>query len=292
MGDGLKTLTCTNSGASFVEFDGLTEYMDHVGTLAYNKHDAWYTPEDVRPDWRYGFYKDEQTTYQAIRYGRARDEIRDMYFDMIGKFEPMLEKFEGIGKSCKRRRVTRDEGDEVNIDRYLDGNDACWDRVQRDAKMRMVRFGINFAMSWQNQEENFLKLAAIGAAVCDIVSRLGFGTEISLVCSTTSLGERTKGEFGVKIPVKREDDQIDFESILMCSVPGLLRNTYFRVCDHYTGHYNSMCYDPSTQMKQLMGVDYMLTLSWTDEDQQKLNIEGMLSDLAGQVVTSGAGIKI
>jgi hypothetical protein len=41
-----------------------------------------------------------------------------------------------------------------------------------------------------------------------------------------------------------------------------------------------------------MGVDYMLTLSWTDENTQKLNIEGMLSDLAGQVVTSGAGIKL
>lgn len=79
-----------------------------------------------------------------------------------------------------------EEGDEVDVDRYIAGYERCWNGVRRRRKFRhSVRIYINFGGNAFRSERELAVAGAVGVTFAEIMESMGLSAEIWAVhCST------------------------------------------------------------------------------------------------------------
>ena len=266
----------TDKGITHLEFDSLADFVAKIESLP---AEYYYRSNIDGGRWQFGAYENEETSHAAIKSGLVMDRTRQKYFDTLAKLEPVIEKFANQdGLSTRRKRVFSDSDGELNLDRYLDQKDELWESTTRAQKRRLVSLGVNFWLSCFNNEADFIGIAAIAAAAADVLTRLGYATEVKL-CSICEVGgSQTVTSF----IVKAADEPLDVQNILQIANPGLLRSLYFKLHTDIHPHDGSKGHGvPHTkETKEVIGVDYLITKEWTDgRDSQELVIEGMLTDI-------------
>ena len=86
-------------------------------------------------------------------------------------------------KSCIRRRVFSDDGDMVNIDRYLTDDMLMWETTRRVGRKSFITLGLDICMSHGNKKDAFARNTALAYCTAEILENLGYGVEIKVTAS-------------------------------------------------------------------------------------------------------------
>lgn len=248
--------------------------------------------------WTFGSYGNAERSNAAIRSGNVSDSAWEQYKLAAEKLEAQCEALLKVGKSTKRRRRWSDEGSELDIDRVLSLDENCWVKTKRDARARVVKLGINSAVSCGNDESTFAKLAGLAAGLATVLTRLGYGVEVWDVCALNEGGVyRTAQEhlrgckddkwiIGATL-MKASDEPVDPARIMACSIPGRFRNNTFAVLRGGLGGSSGlgMCFQLPPEAIKYAGLDALIEIAWTsDAHTQAVNIAGLLSQVQGTEV--------
>ena len=138
-----------------------------------------------------------------------------------------ISKFVGKGLSCKRKRVVRDDGDDLSMARLMGGQDQYWATTIRNSQRANVRIGMNMAISWQHKEENFARLGAILAITSDMLTKMGYAVEVIAYQFGGYSGTHNWKYLGISIPIKKPNEPLDINRLMRAGLSGLVRDFIF-----------------------------------------------------------------
>jgi hypothetical protein len=149
--------------------------------------------------------------------------------------------------------------------------------MERGAKRRKVRFGINVALSHGNAEKNFLKVVALGALTAEALERRGHAVEVYACAVAERIFRNSHQGASLIFPVKRAQERFDLQRIGSLHAPGLLRFISF-ACMDYVASINEdigtvddgkgNCVPVEEDTMKFLGLDYMVELKHTEDAQE------------------------
>lgn len=266
--------------------------------------------------WTYGrHFPSKAETKRALLEGRCRSEALDKAAELRDRLEAAIQGHDFSAMSARRQIKAADEGDEVSVERLIAGRDDFWDSISRSTvRNRVIRLGMVVSISVENDDTDFINLAATVGAACDILTGLGYGVQV--VCADLGYcgeskkgGQRTirRGELkgdkcstykitgdvrdpanwcGTVLTLKGSDEPPDLARILSAGLPGLSRWVFA----HYrrkladAARLLSMSYIPR-ELYPSLGVDYMISRSWVGATEAYI-LESV------REITSGANVLL
>ena len=196
-----------------------------------------------RETWTYG--KDvvgRSNLNRALTIGQSSDSILRLYQKLRSEIEmdSRISKFVGKGLSCKRRRVVRDDGDDLSMSRLMGGQDQYWSTTVRQSQRANIRIGMNMAISWKHKEKDFARLGATLALISDILTKMGYAVEVVAYNFLKYVGSKRWDYFGMSIPFKMPNEPLDVHRLMSAGLPGLFRDYCFGLMDKQYGFYDGM----------------------------------------------------
>lgn len=193
---------------------------------------TWLVPEEYRAD--IGTVEDAR---RGVSIGKVPDALFEEYERFEGKLGSTVSDFESTAKSTRRKRVYRDVGDDLNIDRFLTGDIDCWETRERGAEQLLVRIGIQFGFAAVTDAEVFARVASIGVAAATLLVRLGYAVEVH---GYNAVQNRLPGVSDqtytvMSVPFKQSDTPIDKHQILSLGLPTTLRIGGFAAANELWG---------------------------------------------------------
>jgi hypothetical protein len=212
--------------------------------------------------WRYGSYSTLLGTQVAAQAGDVKQSTLDSYMKVREELEPIFEELRSEMRVVSRKRVRRvcDDGDDIDMDRYMNRDMDCWVVARRGGKMQQITLGVNFAHLGCSDEKDFVEVAALAAAASDLLSMAGFPVEIRFFANSAPGSEGFAS--CITFPVKKAEDALDTKAILTSSIPGMFRELAFRVRETVQGASNGGGFNSSNLTPALMaefGVDFLVT---------------------------------
>lgn len=220
-----------DSAADLVEYvNGLSEetILADRSHVANNK-----VSEQRRTDsdqWRFGELLNFEATAHALTNGiattRQREYFDDFKNEILRKY-PNLADIEAQAYVTRRRKVFAESGDELDIDRYLNGEVEQWTKKGFSKIIkRTARIHLAMPTSSANSPDNFSKAVAFVAALSDIVESAGISTEI-LISFSVSDAAPTESYFSGIVKAKNVEEPLDINRLLSLGHVGLYRNFIF-----------------------------------------------------------------
>lgn len=218
--------------------------------------------------WAFGKdWPNEQATKEGILSGRAPASVEAAYQTALESIAATMDASNTLGFT--RRRVHRfaEDGDSVNIDRYLNGRADCWDSTSATKTARIVRIGFNICLSASNEPADFARLAANCAAACDWLTVRGFGVEVvGIAANPAKKAHRKYDHWVYRWTIKSPTDPLDIAAIMAFGAPGALRRF---VLDQAESDLPDMKwnapaqYEWNNERRATCGVDYVISRQWT-----------------------------
>ncbi len=182
--------------------------------------------------WYFGRHcPDRATTRAAMEMGAAPEPMFDAYCEMRDKLQPLIDKYAGVGTSTKRRRVRREEGSELDIDRVMVGDPTCWETRIRGKKKKLIRLAVQFGYVAGASEATFIRGGAMAAAAADVLGRLGYAVQIDGI----SWGVKDGTEYVVTVRLKNPNEPLDPRNLLVTGLQGMSRCYEFAIYDAFKG---------------------------------------------------------
>tara|TARA_R100000329_G_scaffold139078_1_gene120825 strand:- start:303 stop:1214 length:912 start_codon:yes stop_codon:yes gene_type:complete len=215
-------------------------FFERVGTKGSSRH-----------EWTYGKHiSGRENLKRALEMGRTSDAVINLYKKLRNKVESRVDisKFTGQGLSCKRKRVVRDDGDDLSMSRLMGGNDQYWNTTLRKSKRANVRIGMNIAISHLHNEKDFARLGAILALTSDMLTKMGYAVE---VIAYQFGGYASNGTYdwkylGISIPIKKPNEPLDIHRLMSAGLSGLFRDFIFGLKDIEYKSNSSLGYQAET----------------------------------------------
>ena len=196
-----------------------------------------------REKWTYGSeVVGRENLHRALTIGQTSNKVIRLYqklrseMDMDGR----ISKFTGKGLSCKRRRVVRDDGDDLSMARLVGGQDQYWSTTERKSQRSNVRIGMNMAISWKHKEKDFARLGATLALISDVLTKMGFAVEVLAYNFVRYSGNKSWKYFGMSIPIKMPNEPLDIHRLMSAGLSGLFRDYCFGLMDKEYGFYTGL----------------------------------------------------
>jgi len=185
---------------------------------------------------------------RALTIGQTSDKVIRLYQKMRSEMDmdSRISKFVGMGLSCKRRRVTRDDGDDLSMSRLMGGQDQYWSTTERKSQRANVRIGMNMAISWQHKEKDFARLGATLALISDVLTKMGYGVEVLAYSFVQYSGKNDWRYLGISIPIKMSNEPLDIHRLMSAGLSGLFRDYIFGLLEKEYKSYSSMGYQCET----------------------------------------------
>lgn len=183
-------------------------------------------------NWTFG--KDFKTlgaTTEAILSGAIPDNLVkdvDKFTVKLYDDHPELFEIEQNAMRIKRKRVFKESGDELNIDRYMSGDLEMWEKMSKRPVKQSMKIMINSCLHCGHSADKFTKGMIMLTAFLDILDKAGISSEVWYA----PIGEGTTDSLhlsGVFAKIKSADEPIDIFKILSCGAPGLFRHYTFKV---------------------------------------------------------------
>lgn len=178
--------------------------------------------------WTFGTdYPNLQECKKAVKYGVTKDNIINTIdkkkFDLMQKY-PELAELERHAATKKRRKVFREFGEELSIDRVMTGDPECWQQSNKIDIKKSVRLMINIGMNYGVEADKFMANMIAFAAICDIFQTAGISVEI--IVGAFSKHDHSSPIFNfhsIIIKLKDAGQPLDFSTLLSCGIPGFFR---------------------------------------------------------------------
>lgn len=102
-----------------------------------------------------------------------------------------------------------EEGDDVDVERYLSDEPTCWSGMRRSIKSRkVIRVFVNFGGNCDRSREELMIPGAIGVALCKAFESLGVNIELWGVTASSNATSDGMGH-EIYIKIKGSDDFVD-----------------------------------------------------------------------------------
>jgi hypothetical protein len=202
-----------------------------------------------RETWTYGSnVVGRDNLKRALTIGQSSDNMIQLYQKMRSEIDmdARISKFVGKGLSCKRKRVIRDDGDDLSMARLMGGQDQYWSTTIRKSQRANVRIGMNMAISWQHKEKDFARLGATLALISDVLTKMGYAVEVIAYNFVQYNGGNDWKYFGISIPIKMPNEPLDIHRLMSAGLSGLFRDYCFGLMDTEYEFYNGMGYQCET----------------------------------------------
>ena len=161
-----------NNDSCILNFSSINEMLQYAGNSSYSSREIWAFGTDTECNTR-------TKTYNLLRSGKGLSTVRKL----SKKYRQELQ-CSDLGnimnrvKSIKRKRVFNDFCGNLDFDRVMSGDPNYWEKVERNGKAKVVRIGINFAISHNNSLMAFSRLVALSAVFAELLENIGYGVEI------------------------------------------------------------------------------------------------------------------
>jgi hypothetical protein len=125
-----------------------------------------------------------------------------------------------------------EEGGEVDVAAYLDGQRACmWTWTEQDNKRPIVRVSVNVSARSGTTTDEYTVAGAIAAALVDALENAGRRVELTVLCAI-SMGS-SPGNIVFSADLKRADEPLDLGTVAYALAhPSMLRRTLFSVMEN------------------------------------------------------------
>jgi len=246
----------------------MKEYKNNREFMKYVKENKYVYGGD-EPLWTYGSYRTRAKTHEVATRGDVSNKIVDLVRELRTEIEfESPELFSGRGKSMKRKRRYRDDGDELDIDRVMSGVPEYWIKTERGVQQKAITLGLNASMSHKNGEKEFAQLTAMAIVLSDVLTTRGVATRI-MYCSSgwNELRGLSTHETSVNFTLKDFEEPLDQRRIGLIYAQGIFRDSIFALFRRgFYGHTNAMGFGnsmaTSEEMMEFMGIDYIVENSW------------------------------
>jgi hypothetical protein len=265
-----------------LQFESLKDMQAEI------KRNGWEhskTEQRFNDEWTYGEHFDNHDTHMlALNHGRTSPSLIIHYKKIRNMLERKLKvsKYAGQGLSCKRKRRFTDDGDEIDIDRFLANSDTPWVVTKRKSKSRNIKIAINFGLSCGNNEQSFAKIVSAGAFLSDLLTKMGYSVEVWGVDASGYRGSLKLDEVCTAIKIKDSGQKLDVQRVLSIGLTGLFRNLIFGILekkwksDSTLGYQVQMC----DEVRKELGFNYVVEQEIVKDEQKTLDFfEKAISDL-------------
>lgn len=217
-----------NSGADLVEcFNKNLKFVGGTG--------EWSCDNDLVTDgesreWTFG--KDlpnHYTTSLCVEEGRFPSKYMDLYektkADLFTRF-PDLHNLTEVAITKKRRRRFQEDGDELDIDRYMCNDTAMWQTVLRsDVRTKSASLYCEIGVSCGTETETITKNVIFITVLADILELAGITTDIYFGAT----GQPWSSSYFNQILVKAKSagEPLDLARLLSFAAPGFYRQFVF-----------------------------------------------------------------
>ena len=159
---------------------------------------------------------------------------------MASKLAPKL-----LGAKLTNEQKNDYEGDEVNVDLYLEGDPQCMldhDDQRKEGNAKFLSVGISVGTSWRISVEALLWRGIIAAAVVDTLEASGYRLSVYAYVNTYS-----KDPCLIVYPIKLEHQVLDLERVLVLSGhAAVFRRMIFSCMEKF----------PESKMRRYFGYNY------------------------------------
>ena len=236
-------------------------------------------------NWTYGndFKNSEMTSY-AINKGDISKNLVNKILEKKSKFlelqsvQALLQK----AKSSKRKRIYKDEGSELCIDRILCGDSNHWSVLTRGKKNNLVTLAINYAVSSGSNENDFVEMASLIAVSTEIIASAGFGIQVLALGSVHNITNKIQ-EGGICFPLKKANEVLDIRKIACVGIPGLLRAYTFDIWSNLLRGTPAsglgQCFSTTQEIKDRLNIQYLFEKKWETEQDQVTIIDNLFKSL-------------
>lgn len=200
----------------------------------YNNNIFWHNNGEEgssREKWTYGTeVVGRENLHRALTTGRTSNKIIKLYQKLRSEMEmdARISKFVGKGLSCKRKRVVRDDGDDLSMARLMGGSEQYWETTVRESKRANVRIGMNMAIAHGHKDTDFARLGATLGLISDVLTKMGYAIEVvAYAFIRCDQHDDSWKHFGVSIPIKMANEPLDVHRLMSAGVPGLFRDYIF-----------------------------------------------------------------
>lgn len=208
------------------------------GGDAWDKSSHFDTEMDKSNTWRFGTDFDTlRKTNEAIENGsmaelylERKDSITQQLFDEF----PELYELSVQATEKRMRKEYAEEGDEMDMDRFMDGDDKMWMRKKkRDTQVLAARVYIDICVAGATSTEVVTTNMLYSVVICEILQKSGLPLEI--IVGATSLGATSDANlYNVSIVAKRHDEPLDVSRLLTFALPGVFRQYIFGTWENIT----------------------------------------------------------
>ena len=254
-----------------LKFDSLKHLQSEI------KANNWeYSDKNYDKKWRYGKHFDTYDTHmQALNQGRTTPTLLAHYKKIRKLLESKVKvnNIKGMGMSCKRKRRFVDDGDEVDIDRYLTNSDTPWTITKRNKKAKRIVLAINFSLSADNNEASYAKVVSAGAFLADVLNKIGYAVEIIGTSSNGYSGRKDYKSTCVAITFKESGRKLDVQRILSMGLSGLHRTLVFGIREKLWKYGSSMGFQQMMpkQIKEKLGISYVVQQSIVKDEKKMID---------------------
>lgn len=170
-----------------------------------------------------GFYGNQEKVYEKYATHKVEKES-SLVNDVMGEFKSL--EFDEVKWKFAQRLV---EGDSVDVNRYLDGQERCWLGVKRQRKRKkVVRIYSEFGGHCGRSANELAVNGAMAVTLCEILESMGIGVELWACTYTKGVGYNDIDILEM-IKVKASDEFADLGMInYVTGNNHVFRNTAFR----------------------------------------------------------------
>lgn len=225
-------------------FDSARDLVDAIHNNVNDGHyvkgnGSWRKGEmGMNGNWSYGSDPEIQDLNQLDKFllsGRASSRTMKAYdkeLDRLRTQFPELQRLKEVGIANRRRRVWREEGDELDIDRYMNGDVEQWSSMRRASSVkRTCTIVYESGTSCGTEADSFAQSMATLAALVEIVESSGISTELVIAFTSNKRGDYEHHKT-IAVKAKNCDERFDVNRLLSMSSSGMFRGHIFGIIEN------------------------------------------------------------
>lgn len=203
---------------------GGVEPWKRNGTMAFENNSKDSVTGSTRDSWTGGLTFDDAIEAGMMGWPEGREKM----MKTVEAITESLPKAGDSGRTAGFDYEYMEDGDELCIDSYLEGDDRYWLQPQFSAEKPIVRIFINIGASGGVGGETLISRGVVLGAMIVKLERLGYGVQLFVGDAGTSANQR----FAATIRIKESDEYLNYDVLAFwVAHPAALRRLMFRIIE-------------------------------------------------------------
>jgi hypothetical protein len=227
--------TVTNKTHRVIDFEDFDEYLEQCGkdSRKGNNRDSYDSETTPKESWdlKAGFAGAQELSRNGWEKGAMK----------MAKVRSLVSLPENSDRSIQPQPIWAEDGDEVDVDRYLAGEENCMIQFMPELTPsygRVAKIIVNLAASCGIDSETQFRRGAAACVLIDALEAAGVRCE---VWSLPFWGMSGGDLFGARVLIKRPDEHVEPDRMaFMLAHSAVMRRFGFRLLEQQEGRWGEM----------------------------------------------------